>query len=1320
MFKNYTIQDGLVDERIHCIFQDSKGWIWLGTDYGVSRFDGYDFFPLHLGDSISDILNTALIRKIVEDAHGNIWIGSDIEGLFQYIPGEYRLVRHFKGESVWDIYEADSNKLWAGTSRGLFLLNTETNESTNLLNQLNDSLSGDFIRKIFVENAQRIWLGTDKGITVVNNDLSIYKKYLVGEKYASLENEVWDIFKDDENQLWASTYLGGVKRYDASTDSFIDFPLDSRNNRSLTVRAIEQDKNGDIWFGTRGGLYSYDYASRQISFYEENNQDGSSLIHNSVLDLFLDRKGDLWVGTRNGLSFLNFDNIAFGHISANDAQKIYLNNSEVYEIWEAPDKKLWIGTENGGINIFNPQTNTLNYLTDANGLSNNCIKAIAPDGLGNVLIGTYLGGLNQYDPLTGQNKIYKNNPNDSTSISDDAVWFVFTDSQNRIWVATSKGADIFDPKKGTFQRMGKKYALGWVETIHEDKQGNLWFFSTDSNILTLVHPDDSMETFAIETRVLCDDDQGNVWIGSLGEGLLKYDLAAKTFDAFTVDSGLCSNVILGIVNVNNNHLWLSTNNGLSRFNLQTKAFKNYYTTDGLINSKFNYGAFTALTNNSLVFGGNRGIDFIFLDLLKDNTYIPPVEITDFRIFNKSVKVSNQKNAVLSNSINETQLLVLPYHKNMISFSFSALDYSAPQKNRYKYMLQGFDKVWNDIGTNRRANYTNLDPGEYVFKVIGSNSDGIFNTNGQALNITILPPFWKTNWFRFLLFITILALFYGIYLIIINREKLKNQLVLERQSARKLQEIDRLKHQFFMNVSHEIKTPLSLITGPLNQLLTSENIDDKSRNLLTFISRNTNNLSKLVSQLLDYRKLETGNLKLNLKKGNLVIFVEEIVNSFANMAAEKMVTLNFQVFQKSIFFSFDEDKIEKIVNNLISNAIKYTPQGGNITISLSLILASEIEENNTYIPPFDPDKPEYRSYVKITVADTGIGIPAGQISRVFDRFRRITNKSIINDSGVGIGLALTKELVKLHNGFIKVKSKVGKGSKFSVLIPLYEHDEETLAQNNVADVAEVSSDDQENYNGNYKPTKQPILLIIDDNPDIREFIKTQFESEYQIFQARNGKEGWDIALEQIPDIIIADVMMPVINGTDLCRRLKADERTSHIPIIILTALASPDHQLAGIDAGADDYLTKPFDIALLKAKSDNILATRKALRDMYSKELLLKPRNIVLANPDEKFIKKLVQIVEKNIDKSELDVDLLAKNVGVSRTQLFRKIRALTNMTPKELVRDIRLKRAAQLLSQNILNISETAMEVGFSDVSYFRKVFREKYGMSASQYQKKK
>ncbi len=555
----------------------------------------------------------------------------------------------------------------------------------------------------------------------------------------------------------------------------------------------------------------------------------------------------------------------------------------------------------------------------------------------------------------------------------------------------------------------------------------------------------------------------------------------------------------------------------------------------------------------------------------------------------------------------------------------------------------------------------------------------------------------------------------IFIVMRNREKLKQQLIFERQTARKLNELDRLKHQFFMNISHEIRTPLSLIMGPVNQLIESEMNPDQVKSNLQIIQRNTNSLSNLVNQLLDYRKLETGNLKLELSKGNIKVLISELVETFMFQAQEKQIKLEFKAYQRTLLSWFDADKVSKIVNNLISNALKYTHRDGSVIVDLSLITSDDIPDAQNLIPPFDSTSTMYNRFIKIKITDTGIGIAPNELSIIFNRFKRLESNDENHAQGTGIGLSLTKELVLLHNGHIRVKSTLGKGSQFSVFLPF---DDSNLNENTAAitDADELETSTL----GRPKDSKKHIALIVDDNPDIREFIKTNFEPEYQVVEARNGKEAWDLSLELIPDIIVADVMMPVMNGNELCKKIKRDERTSHIPVVMLSAMGSNENQLAGIDAGADDYMTKPFDVGLLKAKVDNILSIRKALRDRYSKELLLKPKDVVVASPDEKFIKRLIGFIEKNISNEELDVDQMAQHLDVSRTQLYRKIAALTNMTPKEFVRDIRLKTAEQLIMQGTMNISEIAYYIGFSDVAYFRKCFKEKYGMSASDYKKQK
>jgi signal transduction histidine kinase/DNA-binding response OmpR family regulator/streptogramin lyase len=1118
--------------------------------------------------------------------------------------------------------------------------------------------------------------------------------------------------------MFIGTYLGGLYKIEPQSSKPEALVLDDNVIRSTTVRSIIQDRSGDMWFGTRGGVYNLDSNTGKIVRYAYQVDNQYSLIHNSVLDLLIDKKGDLWVGTRNGLSYLNFDRQAFAYISAKHYDPNKLKNGDVYTIWEDEDDKLWVGTESGGVNIYNPQNNSTEYITTADGLSKNCIKAICPDTHGNILIGTYLGGMNIYDPRTGECKIFLNDPDNSQSISDNEVWSIVKDSRNRIWVGTSKGLDLFDMQTHTFQHYDQVDEMGQASMIYEDSEGSLWVYSADKEKLILIKPFHSYKVFDIQSRAICEDVYGNMWLGTLGHGLIKMNSDFEIVKTYTTDDGLPNNVLNGLINVNNECLWISSNNGLSRFDIEKEEFRNFFSADGLLNNKFNYGAYQKIKNNCLAFGGKRGVDFVFLDKISRNNYVPPVVITGFRIFNKEVPVSKpDEKGILKKHISLTDSIILSYDQNMISFDFAALNYANSNKNKYKYKLVGFDREWNDIGTARLATYTNLDHGEYVFKVIGSNNDNLFNEEGAELSVIITPPLWKTNWFRGLSILFLLFIVYVIIIMVRNREKMKQELIFERQTARQIKEVDRLKHQFFMNISHEISTPLSLILGPLDKIM-SMDINDRVINTnLELIKRNTVNLKKLVNQLLDYRKLETGNVKLELKRGNLKIFIENIVETFRFTAEDKGIMLSFKSYQPSVFTCFDADKVEKIVNNLISNAIKYSRKNGEITVAISSVFADDIENSNYLIPPLDVDQSKFNRFVKIKVTDTGIGISPDDLSKIFDRFRRIKSSTDVEPQGMGIGLALTKELVKIHNGHLRVRSQIGKGSRFSVFIPFYDEESECVPAE--MDATDVHGGIVDNVEENYSHSvNQPIVLIVDDNQDLRRFIRSHFEPEYKVIEANNGKEGWKKSLEKVPDIVISDVMMPVMDGNELCRMLKKDERTSHIPVVMLSALGSNENQLAGIDAGADDYLTKPFDIGLLKAKVDNIFSVRKSLRERYSKEMVLKPKDIVLASPNEKFLKKLIGVVEKNIANEELDVEYLAKSMMVSRTQLYRKIGALTDMSPKEFVRELRLNRAAQIVKQNKMNISEVAYSVGFSDVAYFRRCFKDKFGMTASEYKK--
>jgi signal transduction histidine kinase/DNA-binding response OmpR family regulator len=679
-----------------------------------------------------------------------------------------------------------------------------------------------------------------------------------------------------------------------------------------------------------------------------------------------------------------------------------------------------------------------------------------------------------------------------------------------------------------------------------------------------------------------------------------------------------------------------------------------------------------------------------------------------KVFNKSIPIGDSKKEVLKKSISETEHLILNYHQNVFTLDFAALNFINSDKNKYTYILEGFNREWNEPGTIRSATYTNLNPGDYVLRVKRV-VPGIENDKNELqLKITILPPYWKTKWFLSIMVALIILLIYMLVRFVLNREKIKHQLVLEKVNARKLHELDMLKLKFFTNISHEIRTPLTLILGPLDKLINSDLSKDEMRENLQLMQRNTSNLDKLISQLLDFRKLQTGNLKLNLTEADIVEFVRNIVLSFNDFAVEKEISLKFNTLKKRLNAAFDPDKIEKILNNLISNAFKFTGQGGTIAVNISLVFDTGDNEFN--------ETEKEKQFIEISVKDTGRGIETKNLNKIFQRFFQTESED--GNSGVGIGLALAKELVEIHKGDIFVSSKPGKGTKFTFRIPYYSELQEGQTDGVGENESEIKlpvvlsqNDEETAENLNSK-----IMLIVEDNADVRKFIASHFNATYKIAEAKNGDEGWEIALEVIPDIIISDILMPVSDGYDLCRRIKSDERTSHIPVILLTALHSREHEIKGLTTGADDFITKPFDLSVLQAKVENLLSIRESLRHKFSETVILEPKNVVISSPDERFLQKAIEVIENNISDSELDIESFSAKVGVSRMQLYRKLHALTDMTVMEFIRHIRLKRAAQLLVQQKLNVSEVAYEVGFKDLSHFRKCFKREYGVSASEF----
>lgn len=751
----------------------------------------------------------------------------------------------------------------------------------------------------------------------------------------------------------------------------------------------------------------------------------------------------------------------------------------------------------------------------------------------------------------------------------------------------------------------------------------------------------------------------------------------------------------------NGDLWIVTDNYLLRYNSKTNSFRKFGKADGLDMDEFYIHLCCKSTSGKMFFGGNKGIVTFFPDEIKDNPFPPDVVITNLSLFNRP-----KEKFEFEKDITELKVVELSYSQNDLHLEFVALHYSYPANNQYKYKLENFDNNWIDAGTQRNATYTNLDPGEYEFKVIASNCDGIWNETGTSIKIIINPPIWATTWAYLLYALLTLALIYFFWKLNLRRIKAKHEYEMSKFEAEKLHEVDEMKSRFFANISHEFRTPLTLILGPAKDII-EKSKDNEAKQNAGLIKRSANRLFGLVNQLLDLSKLEAGKMKLETREIDIIPLLKGLVLSFSSLAERKKITLSFNTTEEKINVYLDRDKIEKIINNLLSNAFKFTPEGGKIDFTVT-------KQTNT---------------LELRISDSGKGIAKDHLDKIFDRFYQIDRSYTREQEGTGIGLALTKELVELHKGKIKVESEEGKGTTFIVRIPLgRDHlkpeeivgeKTETLVQTPKEDfelVTETTNRKEKTDIDLLLETDKPLLLVVEDNSDVRKYIISHLEENYRIQEAVDGEDGLKEAFNHIPDLIISDVMMPKMDGFELCNKLKTDERTSHIPIIMLTAKATSQDKISGYETGADDYIMKPFDAAELKVRIKNLIEIRRRLQEKFTKaDFVIKRGDIKINSLDEKFIGKLMIIIEKHIAEENFTIEEFESEIAMSKSQIYRKLKALTGKSPSRFVRSVRLLKAKKMISEHQATIAEIAYSTGFGSPAYFTRCFKEEFGYSPSE-----
>lgn len=1345
IFQRFSIQEGLSHNSVLSIIQDRRGFIWIATYDGLNRFDGYQFKEYNHDYRDTTTISQNLSMALHEDSKGRIWVGTAGLGLCHFDPktdnftrysttfeegGEYKEV-----PTISAIQEDLDGNIWFGSVNGLFKLGPDSKNPV----QFSLGANRPIINSLTLDSSGNIWVGTfGAGLFKIHygdQSTMIQWKHDLEDKGSIASDNVMAVFEDHRGTFWIG-YIGGMDSLDRKTGDFIHFKHDPDDPNSLSTnilntRAITEDEWGNLWIGTINGLNKFDKERKVFTRYHSDPNNPHSIGSDDIHAVLLDNMGNLWLGTVNGgVSLSNLQPREFNLLQSEPDNPNSLSSNMVRAIFEDKDEMLWIGTEGGGLNKYNRKDGTFTHFRhepdNPKSLFNNLVSSVLEDSKGNFWIGyggnNFLineGAVSKIDSSSNSIIHYDIQASKISGEGDRDVVSIFEDKSGKIWLITQNGLKRFSEETETWDHFlhstsnPKGISDFWCYAIFEDSRGDLWI-GTGAKALNKMDKErkgifqhyiadknlsNGLSSHSI--RHIVEDDRGYLWFATSGGGLCQYDPKTEYFTPFTQSDGLPSNTINRIEIDETGKFWMSTNKGICRFDPVSKevqsfdlgygSLKHHFTT-----GYFNAGSSTKGKDGTLYFGGSDGVVYFHPQKIKAAPNPAPVVLTQFNIFDKPVS-----------ELDESIDIILPHHQNFISMEFAALSFVNAQNSKYAYYLENFDQDWIYSDDRRFVSYTNLHPGEYIFRVKASNYDGVWSESGINLSLTILPPWWKT-WWAYLLF-TVLAMIilYWMRQSIIYWERLNSDLRFQRMEAEKMHELDQAKSAFFANISHEFRTPLTLISGTVDSL---KKKDGKSRfrhEAYELIEKNASRLLGLIHQLLDLSKLESGKLKVDVKPGNIRDFLEHLAGSFISLFESKEIFFQCELPEKEVFAYFDASKLEMVFSNLLSNAYKFTAEGGEVEF------LAEVEHEG----------PNHLN-LTVKVRDTGTGIPKDKLEHIFERFYQAESSNTRKYEGTGIGLSIVKELTSLMGGKVSVDSSPGKGTVFTVELPL-----KALAPEERNKFKE--KDNRYGFDSNifrqhletqslYRPVsqvlKKPKVLLVEDNVDMRIFMWKHLKDEYSVSEAENGASAYDFAIDTIPDLIVSDVMMPVMDGICLCEMLKKEDRTSHIPIILLTARADIDSRLEALGLGADDYLTKPFKMEELSARISNLLESRRKLKEIYSRSISLVPQEISVTSIEEGFVRRLLEIMEKYHADPTFDVEKLGKELGMSRTHFYRKLKAIVNQHPTEFIQTFRLKKAVLLLKNNYGNISDVAYGIGFNSLTYFTRLFKKYYGMTPSDY----
>lgn len=1330
---NSDLNEGISQLSVMDIYQDSKGYLWFATKNGLNRFNGKEYVIYRREDGNEHSLSGNSIASVTEDQEGYLWVGTN-NGLNRIDLNTDRIKRYNSGvdgltqSSITKVYSDAAGYLWVGTWGGLYRFNREEDRFERIL--LDNGLEDISVSALFEDSAGRYWIGTrDKGVYLCDNQMNIISHFTRESKNMPLNNNnITSIYEDTQKQIWIGSKYG-VNKINLRENEVLSFTSENSKLSNNTVRCLVEWQ-GKLLVGTFDGIFALDPESGQIVKVAGYDDINHSLSHYSIYAFCVDHDHTLWVGTfAGGINYLNKFTNRFVLHRPEDELNI---RTGIYGAitYESPSN-LWIATEGYGLLNYNYQTNTSHYyLIDPSAhfaFNTNIIKSVFYED-GYVWCGTTKGEIYKFNIRTKTFSLYHKYP------VEYSIYSIIRDRKGNLWVggaSTEFGLTCFvnDRLVTTFtNNVDEPFYLSNVRCVLEEEDGVLLLgstadgllrFDTNKKQLTKYSNEATVESYRIPNNyisAIVRTKSGEIWVSTYGGGIFQFDKTEHVKRVMTARDGLLDNNICSLVESSDRKLWMSTVNGLIMFDPVGGEVRNYHRHNGIDIREFTLHSGIALPDGNLCFAGSNGFVTFQVAAMDKNENIPSVVLEQLSVNNQPIEVGDES-GVLDKVLDSMDTIRLLYNENNFSITYQALNYIYSTQNQYAYKLEGYDTDWNYVGGRNSAFYTNLSPGKYVFHVKGSNNDGVWNEQGRSLTIIVQPPLWRT-WYAYLFYVIALAVISYVILHYVNiKRNLEAGLKLKQLEKQKQEEFHEAKIRLFTNFSHELRTPLMLIITPFEELVKRVDIPAELHDKLSIIYKNAQKLLLLVNQLMDLHKNQAGSLDLKVSEGDVCEYIKEIYYAFNQIALTNEVKFSLNCTPKTINAWFDKSLLEKVVFNLLSNAFKYTPSGESVTMEVSETSWSGLGTKKTdglY-------KDENANYLVLRVKDSGKGIEEGEVDKIFTPFYQIPETSGVNLSGTGIGLSLVYTIVQLHRGVIYVDNTERSGACFVVILPISRSafSEDQIENIEFDKISEVTNTDDISAS---LPAPEKVegpkykILLVEDDKDVRSYLKKSLEAEYTVIEAADGVRAYEKVVQDFPDLVLSDIMMPKRDGLELCTLIKNDIRVGHIPVILMTARSMVVHIKEGFQAGADDYIVKPFNMDVLQTRIRSLLASREQLKKLYGKRFSPEVMGIEVKSADERFSQKLFDVIEQNISNDKLDVELLCTEIGISRANLYRKLKSITELSPMELIRNKRLEMAAKLLKESEMNVSEIALHLGFNSHSYFSNSFKAFYGCTPTEF----